>query len=186
VRPVAAHLAGYLTNHLVAHLPSYKARHLWYRQVLGIRLGRRASVQSRCHVWFYGLRSNRRNNVFIGENTRINRGCMLDLRGGLTIGDDVSVSPEVAILTASHGVNDPAFSLEHAPVAIHDHVFVGTRAMILPGVTLGRGCVVAAGSVVTRDVDPLAIVAGAPARPVGERDPAATRYALDGGVPLFE
>jgi maltose O-acetyltransferase len=83
-------------------------------------------------------------------------------------------------------VNDPAFSLEHAHVAIYDHVWIGTRAMILPGVTLGRGCVVAAGSVVTRDVDPLAIVAGAPARRVGEREPAATKYALDGGVPFFE
>jgi acetyltransferase-like isoleucine patch superfamily enzyme len=149
-------------------------------------LGRHASLQSGCHIWFYGPRANRRSNISIGENTRINRGCMLDLRGGLSIGDDVSVSPEVAIVTASHGVNDPDFILEHAGVAIYDHVWIGTRAMILPGVTLGRGCVVAAGSVVTRDVDPLAIVAGVPARRVGERDPAATSYALDAALPLFE
>jgi acetyltransferase-like isoleucine patch superfamily enzyme len=58
--------------------------------------------------------------------------------------------------------------------------------MILPGVTLGRGCVVAAGAVVTRDVAPLSVVAGVPARPVAIRDEAAVQYSLRWPFPLFE
>jgi acetyltransferase-like isoleucine patch superfamily enzyme len=58
--------------------------------------------------------------------------------------------------------------------------------MIMPGVTVGRGAVVAAGSVVTKDVPPLTIVAGVPAKPIGMRDPAATAYQLDGPLPLFQ
>jgi acetyltransferase-like isoleucine patch superfamily enzyme len=63
---------------------------------------------------------------------------------------------------------------------------VGSRAIIMPGVRLGRGCVVAAGAIVTRDVAPLAVVAGIPARVVGERPDEATHYTLDGRFPLFE
>ena len=69
---------------------------------------------------------------------------------------------------------------------IEDHVWIGTRAMVLPGVTLGRGSVVCAGAVVTRDVPPLAIVAGV--RPHDRRAPGRTRpvYLLDTPFPLFE
>lgn len=186
IQRFAAQLVGFLTNHIVAHIPSYKLRHFWYRHVLGIRLGSHAGVHSGCYVWFYGPRQTRRTEVRIGDNSRINRRCTLDVRGGLTIADNVSVSTEVMILTASHGLHDPGFRLEHGSVAIHDHVWIGSRAMILPGVTLGRGCVVAAGAVVTRDVPPMAIVAGVPARPRGQRDPAATEYVLNDAYPLFE
>jgi maltose O-acetyltransferase len=71
-------------------------------------------------------------------------------------------------------------------VSIEDYVWLGARAVILPGVTVGRGAVVAAGSVVTKNVPPLTIVAGIPARPVGMRDSAATVYELDWPLPLFE
>jgi maltose O-acetyltransferase len=105
----------------------------------------------------------------IGARTIINRGCCLDARSGLRIGEDVSISPEVAILTTQHDVNDPGFALQGRPVVIEDHVWIGMRAMVLPGVTIGRGAVVAAGAVVTSDVGPLEIVAGVPARVVGRR-----------------
>ena len=186
MRLLVVRALNYATNHIVAHVPSFGVRHWWYRRVLGIQLADGAAVHLGCYVWFYGPGAIRRGGARIGRNTRINRGCTLDLRGGLTVGDNVSVSLNVTILTASHDVNDPGFEVEDRPVTIEDHVWIGAGATVLPGVTLGHGSVVAAGTVVTRDVTPLAIVGGVPARPIGVRDAAATGYELDAARPLFE
>jgi acetyltransferase-like isoleucine patch superfamily enzyme len=178
---------NYVTNYVVAYVPSFAFRRLWYRCALGIQIGGHVGVFMGTYVWFYGPRANRRLGVRIGRNTRINRRCTLDVRCGLTIGDNVSISPEVMILAASHDINDPGFgSAAAAPVAIEDHAFIGTRAMILPGVTVGRGAVVVAGSQVSKDVPPMTIVGGTPARPIGMRDPGATAYELGDPLPLFE
>jgi acetyltransferase-like isoleucine patch superfamily enzyme len=186
LRRFAVRVINYLTNEVVAHLPSFGLRHWWYRKVLGLGLGEGAGIHLGCYVAFYGPGQLRRAGVRIGRNSRVNRRCTLDVRGGLTIGANASISPEVCILTAAHRVDDPAFPVEIRPVVIEDHVWIGTRATVLPGVTLGRGCVVSAGAVVTRDVAPYAIVAGVPARKIGERDRAAATYELDTGLPLFE
>jgi maltose O-acetyltransferase len=141
------------------------------------------------YVEFWGPREIRRIGVRIGRNSRIGRNCSLDARSPLSIGDNVSVSPEVIILAGTHDVNDPRFAASPVgpwAVSIEDYVWIGTRAMILPGVTVGRGAVVAAGSVVTKDVPPLTIVAGVPAKPIGSRDSGATVYELDSTQPLFE
>jgi maltose O-acetyltransferase len=140
----------------------------------------------RTFMWSYGPRQVRRSGASIGRNTRISQGCTIDLRSGLAIGNNVSVSPEVMILAGSHDVHAPRFNDIAGFIAIEDHVWIGARAIVLPGVTLGRGAVVAAGSVVTKNVAPLTIVAGVPAKPVGVRDPAGTAYELDGPLPLFE
>ena len=180
----AAHVLNYLTNHIVNHIPSYAVRRAWYSGVMGIEMGDGAAVQLGCYLWSYGPRSNRRNRTSIGARTIVNRQCCLDARSGLRIGDDVSVSPEVAILTTQHDVDHPGFPLQGKSVVIEDNVWIGMRAIILPGVRIGRGAVVAAGAVVTRDVASLDIVAGAPAHPIGRRriDPA---YELE-APPLFE
>jgi acetyltransferase-like isoleucine patch superfamily enzyme len=177
---------NYLTNHVVAHLPSFTLRRLWYRYAVGIDFGPGASVFLGTYLWFSGPRETRRRGVAIGRNSFVNRNCTLDIRGGLTIGDNVSISPEVMILGQSHDYNDPTWALIDAgPITIEDHVWIGSRATILPGVTVGRGAVVAAGSVVTKDVDPKTVVAGIPAKPVASRESGATAYTL-GPPPLFE
>lgn len=189
LRPLGVRVLVYLTNYVVAHTPSFTLRHLWYRRALGIQIGERAGVHMGAYVWFWGPREVRRIGVRIGRNSRIGRNCTIDARSPLTIGDNVALSPEVMILAGTHDVNDPKFAdSEVGPwaVAIEDHVWIGTRAMIMPGVTVGRGAVVAAGAVVTKDVPPLTIVAGVPAKPIGRRDPAATVYELDSPLPLFE
>jgi len=183
---VAVRTVQYLTNHVISALPSFALRRLWYERVLGARIGRGAGIHLGCHLWFYGPGQVRRGGFTLGAGSRVNRDCRLDVRGSLHIGAHVSISPEVTVLTASHGVNDPQFRVEVRPVVMEDHVWIGTRAMIMPGVTLGRGSVVAAGAVVTRSVPPLTVVAGVPAKPVAARDETATSYALDGRFPLFD
>jgi acetyltransferase-like isoleucine patch superfamily enzyme len=179
---------NYFTNHVVAHVPSFTLRRLWYERALGIEFGPHASVFMGAYMWFHGgPREIRRRGVSIGKNSRVNRDCTLDIRCGLRIGENVSISPEVMIVVGSHDVNDPTFAtLDTEPVRIGDHAFIGSRAMIIGGVSIGAGAVVAAGAIVTKDVPPLTIVAGVPAKPVGVRDPRGTAYELDEPLPLFE
>ena len=186
VKLLIIRLSAYLTNYVIAHVPSFALRRLWYRLVLGVRFGEHAGIHLGCHLWYYSPGQTRRSGFRLGSFSRVNRDCCLDVRGGLDVGEHVSVSPDVTILTAAHGVDDPEFRAMVRPVVIEDHVWIGTRAIVLPGVRLGRGCVVAAGAVATRDVTPLTIVAGVPARPVGVRNGAAAEYMLDVPFPLFE
>ena len=100
------------------------------------------------------------------------------------IGDNVSVSPGVWILTDEHDIDDPDFPEVLSPVRIEDYAFIGSKAMILPGVTIGRGAVVGAGAVVTKSVAPFDVVGGVPARVIGRRG-SEPRYELD-YRPAFE
>jgi len=161
--------AFYLYNNGVGKLPGYALRAAYARAVLRLRLGRGASLHMHCFVTG--------RHIAVGERSVINRGCYLDGRGGLTIGRDVSVSPDCCLLTLGHDPRDRDFAAAPGPVVVGDRAWIGTRAIVLPGVTVGEGAVVGAGSVVTKDVEPFAIVAGNPARKVGER-PRDLRYAL--------
>jgi len=114
-----------------------------------------------------------------GSNLRINSGAFVDARGGLTIGANVLVGPNVVIVTSQHRWEDPRLPIVSqghrvAPVRIGDDVWIGGNAIVAQGVTLGTGCVVAAGAVVIGDVAPYAIVGGVPARTIGERPRDAT------------
>lgn len=177
---------NYATNHVVNRVPSFAFRTAWYRKVLGISLGDHTGIHLGCYLWFFGPGQVRRSGCSIGSGTRINRDCCLDIRGPLHIGNNVSISPEVAILTAQHRIDSPDFALVTKPVVIGDNVWIGMRATILPGTTIGRGAVVAAGAVVTGSIPPLTVVAGVPARPIGGRAADAAAYVLDQPFPLFE
>jgi acetyltransferase-like isoleucine patch superfamily enzyme len=107
--------------------------------------------------------------ITIGDNVVINRRTYLDGRIGITIKNNVSISPEVYIVSMEHDPNDPFFATRGGEVVIEDHAWIGARAMILPGIHIGEGAVVGACAVVTKDVNPYQIVAGVPARPIGQR-----------------
>jgi len=154
----------FVCNRLVANIPSHAVRLAFYRGLMGFEIGE-------CSYIFSGARFDSRGSFRMGRHTTINERCRLDNRGGLCIGDNVSISADTCILTADHDPQDSAFSGRNRLVVVEDYVFVGTRALILPGVTIHRGAVVGAGAVVTRDVPPLTIVAGSPAREIGKRNP---------------
>lgn len=177
---------NYVTNHVVNRIPSFGIRHAWYSKILGIRLAPGAAIHMGCFIWFYGPGHLRRTGSSIGPRARINRNCCLDMRAPVHIGADVSISPEVAILTTQHDIDVPGFPLESRGVTVEDHAFVGMRATLLPGTRLGRGAVVAAGAVATGDVPKLTVVGGVPARPIGVRDEGGLQYHLDEPPPLFE
>jgi acetyltransferase-like isoleucine patch superfamily enzyme len=152
-----------VSNGLVARIPSHLLRNAFLRRAMRVQLGPGSSV----HM---GLRLYTRGGVSIGRGSVIDRDCVLDGRGTIRIGDGVNLAPEVMVLTASHDADDlDGFGGVTSGVVIDDHAWIATRALLLPGIRIGRGAVVGAGSVVTRDVADGVIVAGNPARPIGER-----------------
>jgi len=155
----------YIANHLIAKLPFYTARHLFYRKVMGVRIGRSSSIAMDCFLTGFATGWS----IRLGDNSAVNRRCYLDGRRGIEIGNNVNVSPEVYIVTFTHDPQSPTFACKGAPVVIDDHAWIGARAVLMPGVHVGEGAVVGAGAVVTHDVAPYSIVGGVPARPIGER-----------------
>ena len=108
-------------------------------------------------------------NFSIGKNSVINGKCRLDNKSSIIIGENVSISQEVMILSADHDLDSPDFEGRGRPVKIEDYVWIGSRAIVLPGVTIGKGAVVSAGAVVTKNVGPYSVVAGIPARVIRMR-----------------
>lgn len=103
--------------------------------------------------------------VTIGKRCFIQQCCTFFGRGGIEIGDDVFIGPKCNLITINHDVNPDNRSATYGkPIKIKDKVWLGINATVLPGVTLGYGCIVGANSVVTKDVPPMTIVAGNPAR----------------------
>lgn len=174
----------YMTNHVINHVPSYAIRHLWYRRVLGWCVGSGTAILLGQHVQMAGIRTSGRK-VSIGEDTVINQGCMLYTTGGLIIGNHVSISAGVWLVTGSHDMNDPQFPAFYKPIIIGDYAWIGMRATILGNTTIGEGAVVMAGAVVTHDVAPYTVVGGVPARPITQRTLANPSYMLD-FHPMFE
>lgn len=125
------------------------------------------------------------SGISIGQDTLVGYRVFLDGRAPLTIGNHVDIASEVMIYNSEHDLNAPDFSATTAPVNIKDYVFIGPRAIILPGVTVGRGAVVAAGAVVTKDVTDFAIVGGVPAQVIGQRQNKRPQYRL-GRPRLFQ
>lgn len=156
--------------HIVGYVPYHMLRRLFYR-LGGIRIGKGSAI----HM---GAKFYNPWNIKIGEDSIVGEGAVLDGRDKLTIGNHVDIASEVMIYNAQHDVRDPSFCAICAPVVIEDYVFIGPRAIILPGVTIKKGAVVGAGAVVTKDVEEGSIVGGTPAKQIGERGVKDLNYQL--------
>lgn len=162
IRLLVGSVLSFIYNDCVGALPSRKLRLLYLRAYLA-RCGKGTSVQMRC-------RFLNAQKIYVGDRNVLNFGCLFDgRRYPIRIGNDVSIGPEAAILTLGHDPQSPDFADRGGEVVIGDKAWICFRAIVLPGVKIGEGAVVAAGAVVSRDVEPYAIVAGSPARVVGAR-----------------
>ncbi len=156
--------------HIVGCVPSHHFRRFFYR-LFGMKIGRGSTI----HM---GARFYNPSNIRIGEDSIVGEDAVLDGRDKLTIGDHVDIASEVMIYNCEHDVNSSDFHAVSASVVIDDYVFIGPRAIILPGVTIKKGAVVGAGAVVTKNVEEGSIVGGVPAKEIGKRDVNNLNYRL--------
>jgi maltose O-acetyltransferase len=145
----------------VGHVPFHHLRRLVYR-LAGIKIGKGSTI----HM---GANFFQPKGINIGEDSIIGNHAFLDGRASLKIGNHVDIASEVMIYNSEHDVYRQDMKAIEAPVVIEDYAFIGPRVIILPGVKIGKGAVVAAAAVVTKDVVPGKIVGGVPAREIGER-----------------
>ena len=163
-----------LLNALLAPLPLYIAPRLRVRlaRLAGFRIGHGSVMLGTPRILGAGNDLTRR--LTIGQHAMVNMGVTFDLGAPITIGDHVGIGHEVLFLTTSHQVG-PAWrrigDLAYGPICVGDGVWLGARAVILPGVSIGAGAVVAAGAVVTGDVPANTLVGGVPAKPLRALEP---------------
>ncbi|MEK7112610.1 MAG: acyltransferase [Patescibacteria group bacterium] len=159
------------------HVPLHSFRKLCY-VLSGMKIGRGSTL----HMWASFFNPC---NISIGEGTIIGDHVFLDGRAALKIGNHVDIASEVMIYNSEHDLESVDFHAREEAVEIGDYVFIGPRAIILPGVNVGKGAVVAAGAVVSKNVPDFAIVGGIPAAVIGERKNKNPKYRL-GRARLFQ
>lgn len=144
-------------------LPFIKRKSHFIYQKLGVRLATTARMSSDCEI------VGNYENIILNENAEINSGVFLLAKNTIELGENSTLAYRVMILTSANP-NYPMNELSRiyppltAPVKIGKNVWVGAGSIILPGVTIGDYCVIAAGSIVTHDVPSNVLVAGCPAK----------------------
>ena len=151
----------YLVNNFVSMFPSHNIRKMIYR-MCGMKIGKDSSI-------FLNNQISNPKGIVIGNNTVVGQFNALDGRGGLFIGNNVDIAGYCILVTGTHDINDVKFKGGFKPIVIGDNVWVGTGSIILAGVHIGKGAVVAAGSVVTKDVEAFTVVGGVPAKEIKKR-----------------
>jgi maltose O-acetyltransferase len=138
-----------------------RLRTMLYR-VAGVRIGNGSVVMGFMRLWGS-------SPLTIGDNTTINAPVVICLDGPVTIGNGVLIGHDAILATGNHKIGPPEARggpLRALPIVIEDGVWTGANVLVLAGVTLGAGCVIGGGAVVTKDVPPNAIAVGVPARVV--------------------
>jgi acetyltransferase-like isoleucine patch superfamily enzyme len=148
----------YILNHVVNRIPLAGARMRLYG-ALGVQFDEISSahISLGVEMWLGG-------RLAMGARSTIGQRSYIDARGSIRLDADVSIAREVAVLTATHVPDDASFAARLAPVHLHRRCWIGMRALVMPGITVGEGAIIGAGAVVTSDVDPYTIVGGVPAK----------------------
>ena len=142
----------------------------------GVRIGDHVRIREQVWIQATSTLDDPGVGLSIGEGTYIGPRCVLGAGGGLTIGRHVTLGAAIHLLAENHAFDDLSRPINEQGVTrrgitIEDNAWIGNAAIVLDGVTIGRGAVIGAGAVVTRDVPPLAIAVGNPARVIGQRGP---------------
>ena len=161
----------------IGHVPSHSFRRACYR-IAGVKIGPGSTIHMWCSFFEPG-------NITIGRDTIVGDHAFLDGRDKIFIGDHVDIASQVMVYNSQHDIDNKDFGAITKPVVIGDYVFIGPRSIILPGVTIGKGAVVAAQAVVTKDIPEYAVVGGVPAKYIRERKNKDHRYRL-GRARLFQ
>ena len=162
-------------NMVINKIPSRHIRK-WFYQLLGAKIGKNTVICRRADILFpKGLK--------LADHVAIGWFVDLDARGGITVGHDTNISSHTKFITGSHDIDDPKFTASFRPITIGHHCWIGTGAIVLQGVTIGDGAVVAAGAVVTKDVPAFEVWGGVPAKFIRKRNPEVTYEVL--GAPIL-
>ena len=161
------YILGYIryTIFEVGRIPSHRIRNFLYRYIYLV------DMQYGC-VIHHGAEIREPSKLKMCKGTTIGDYAVLDARKGIVIGKNVNISSNVQLWTEQHDYNDPYFRCtpsKSGPINIKDYVWIGPHSIILHNITIGEGAVIAAGSVVTKDVEPYTLVGGIPAKKIGER-----------------
>ena len=151
----------------IGRLHGLRLRLYLYRRI-GMKVGKNCVIRR-------GIYLGSPNELELGDGSFLGR-ASLYCTGGVKIGRNVNVSDGAVIITAKHDIASPTFEAKYEPIRIEDWAWITTNAIILAGVTVGEGAVVAAGAVVTKDVPPYTVVGGNPAQVIGERKRQAFDY----------
>ncbi|SFG96255.1 maltose O-acetyltransferase [Sporolactobacillus nakayamae] len=151
-----------ILNFVVPLIPVQNLRKLIYK-IGKMKIGKNTTILR--PVYLYAP-----SRIQIGDYCAINDHVVLDGRGKLIINDNVNISPYVKIYTAEHDVNSMDFHYTAGITTINKFAWVSTGSILLPGISVGEGAVIAAGAVVTKDINPYDIVGGVPAKVIGHRN----------------
>jgi putative colanic acid biosynthesis acetyltransferase WcaF len=157
------HLHLGIYNRVLTFFPSFAIRHLILRWLYRLKFGKSSAIEM-------GVRFYAPQKIEIGEYSIVHFDAFLDGRQYLEIGDSVDIGHQVNIFTLQHDIDDPQYKTEGGKVIIKDYAVIGGRSTILPNVTIGKGAVVASGSIVTKNVSDYTVVGGIPAKPIRKRN----------------
>jgi len=155
----------YFLNRIISFFPCWLIRKS-YMKFLGMKIGNYSRIDM-------GVYIRQIRELKIGDYVHINQGSILMCAGSIEIGNCVSISHRAGLFSVGHDIQSHDFAFVCSKIKIEDYVWIGANAVVLSGkreVTIGKGAVVCAGAVVTKDVGPFSIVAGVPAKVIGKRN----------------
>lgn len=166
--------------HTIKYFPSHVVRNWVYKYIFLVDCHPNSTI-------YFGCEIRAGYSLHIGRGSIIGDNCILDARQGIYIGENANLSSEVHLWTESHDMNDPYFRgspSKRGAIYVGSRAWLGANVTVLDNVKIGEGAVVCAGAVVTKDVEPFAVVAGIPAKKIGERSHD-LKYEFDGSHVLF-